>query len=131
MPLIGWRSISPHLAKSAAILGLENEASGVSLTDATQLQETTRENHLRGLDGDVERRICATARSSASQQQLCAGRCLAQRLRDVLAQVAFAAFLPGTDQAGREKLKGDLSSSIGPRRHANAGGARPSPPLAV
>jgi hypothetical protein len=53
-----------------AILGLENWASSVSLTDATQLQETTRENHLRGLDGDVERRICATARSSTRQQQL-------------------------------------------------------------
>jgi hypothetical protein len=53
-----------------AILGLENETSGVWLADATQLQETTRENHIRGLDGDVERRICAAARSSASQQQL-------------------------------------------------------------
>jgi hypothetical protein len=37
-----------------AIPGLENEASGVCLPNATQLQETTRENHLRGLDGNVE-----------------------------------------------------------------------------
>jgi len=48
---------------------------------------------------------CATARSSACLLQLWAGRHPAQRLRDVLAQVAFATFVQGTDQAGRENIE--------------------------